>query len=76
MLPRTLVATTMLLSASAIAAPTANDDPRLHDIAEAISADRIEQDITTLVNFGTRHTLSETKSDTRATLAISKRPAM
>ena len=65
MLPRTLVATTMLLSASAIAAPTANDDPRLHDIAKAISADRIEKDITTLVNFGTRHTLSETKSDTR-----------
>ncbi len=65
MLPRTLVATTMLLSASAMAAPTANDDPRLHDIAKAISADRIEQDITTLVNFGTRHTLSETKSDTR-----------
>ncbi|WP_349591057.1 M28 family metallopeptidase [Alteromonas sp. NFXS44] len=55
----------MLLSASAIAAPTANDDPRLHDIAKAISADRIEKDITTLVNFGTRHTLSETKSDTR-----------
>lgn len=65
MLPRTLVATTMLLSASAIAAPTTNDDPRLHDIAKAISADRIQQDITTLVNFGTRHTLSETKSDTR-----------
>lgn len=65
MLPRTLVATTMLLSVSAIAAPTANDDPRLHDIAKAISADRIEKDITTLVNFGTRHTLSETKSDTR-----------
>ena len=65
MLPRTLVATIMLLSTSAIAAPTANDDPRLHDIAKAISADRIEKDITTLVNFGTRHTLSETKSDTR-----------
>jgi len=37
----------------------------LYDIAEAISPQRIEQDITTLVNFGTRHTLSETKSDTR-----------
>ena len=37
----------------------------LYDIAEAISPERIEQDITTLVNFGTRHTLSETKSDTR-----------
>ena len=37
----------------------------LYDIAEAISPQRIEQDITTLVNFGTRHTLSETESDTR-----------
>lgn len=37
----------------------------LYDIAEAISPERIEQDITTLVNFGTRHTLSETESDTR-----------
>jgi len=37
----------------------------LYDIAEAISPQRIEQDITTLVNFGTRHTLSQTESDTR-----------
>ena len=37
----------------------------LYDIAEAISPERIEQDITTLVNFGTRHTLSETESDPR-----------
>ena len=37
----------------------------LYDIAEAISPQRIEQDITTLVNFGTRHTLSETESNTR-----------
>ncbi len=37
----------------------------LYDIAGAISPQRIEQDITTLVNFCTRHTLSETESDTR-----------
>ncbi|GFD90669.1 peptidase M28 [Tenacibaculum sp. KUL152] len=37
----------------------------LYDIANAISPARIESDITTLVNFGTRHTLSETKSNTR-----------
>ena len=37
----------------------------LYDIAEAISPERIEQDITTLVNFGPRHTLSQTESDTR-----------
>ena len=31
-----------------------------HDIAAAVSAERIERDIQTLVSFGTRHTLSET----------------
>ena len=35
------------------------------DYVEAVSADRIEADIRTLVGFGTRHTLSETESDTR-----------
>ena len=37
----------------------------LHEIAAAPSAARIEADIETLVGFGTRHTLSETESDTR-----------
>ena len=37
----------------------------LHEIAAAPSAARIEADIRTLVGFGTRHTLSETESDTR-----------
>ncbi|NVK55569.1 MAG: M28 family peptidase [Alteromonadaceae bacterium] len=41
------------------------DQPQLHDIANDISASRIETDITKLVGFGTRHTLSETESDTR-----------
>ncbi len=41
------------------------DQQALHDIAGAISAKNIEQDIRTLVSFGTRHTLSETESDTR-----------
>lgn len=47
------------------AAPEYQDDARLHDIAGAVSAKHIEQDITKLVGFGTRHTLSDTKSDTR-----------
>ncbi|NVJ69029.1 MAG: M28 family peptidase [Alphaproteobacteria bacterium] len=38
---------------------------RLHDMVAAVSADRIETDITKLVGFGTRHTLSDTKSDIR-----------
>jgi hypothetical protein len=37
----------------------------LHTIAGAMSAKRIEQDIQTLVDFGTRHTLSQTESETR-----------
>ena len=36
---------------------------KLYDIAIAPSADRIRDDIQTLVDFGTRHTLSETESD-------------
>lgn len=40
-------------------------DTRLYDIIDAISAERLEKDITTLANFGTRHTLSDTTSNTR-----------
>lgn len=38
---------------------------KLYDIAVAPSPERIRADIQTLVDFGTRHTLSETESDTR-----------
>ena len=41
------------------------DNAKLHDIADAVSAERIEKDIEKLVSFGTRHTLSETDSETR-----------
>lgn len=41
------------------------DQTQLHDIADAISPANIEKDIRKLVSFGTRHTLSETQSDTR-----------
>lgn len=37
----------------------------LHDLVRDTSAARLEADITKLVSFGTRHTLSETQSDTR-----------
>lgn len=40
-------------------------DARLQEIAGAVSADRIEADIGALAGFGTRHTLSETASDSR-----------
>ena len=39
--------------------------PKIYDIAVAPSAKRIVTDIQTLADFGTRHTLSETESDTR-----------
>lgn len=41
------------------------DEAMMHDIVAAVSAQRIETDITQLVSFGTRHTLSETQSETR-----------
>ncbi len=40
-------------------------DVRIYDIIENSSAERIEKDIRTLANFGTRHTLSDTVSQTR-----------
>jgi Zn-dependent M28 family amino/carboxypeptidase len=40
-------------------------DQKIYDIIDAVSADRIQENIKTLVDFGTRHTLSDTLSDTR-----------
>jgi Zn-dependent M28 family amino/carboxypeptidase len=40
-------------------------DAKIYNIIEAVSAERIEKDITTLVNFGTRNTFSDTISKTR-----------
>ncbi|WP_137168150.1 M28 family metallopeptidase [Salinimonas lutimaris] len=69
MFTRSAVASALVagcLSFSAIAdTPNHAGTAPLYDIAGDISAKRIEQDITSLVNFGTRHTLSETQSDTR-----------
>jgi len=68
---RTLIAALIMaaLPAAALARtpppPPPGEVPALHDIATAPSAARIEADIATLVGFGTRHTLSETESDTR-----------
>ena len=40
-------------------------DARMYDIIKAVSANRIITDVETLANFGTRHTLSDTLSETR-----------
>ncbi|HEX5725940.1 MAG TPA: M28 family metallopeptidase [Longimicrobiaceae bacterium] len=56
------------LAAGALALPAAaqpQPDARLHEIARAPSAARIEADIRRLAAFGTRHTLSDTVSPTR-----------
>lgn len=40
-------------------------DPKIYEIIDAVSADRLESDIRTLADFGTRHTMSDTTSSTR-----------
>ncbi len=40
-------------------------DSRMYDVIDGVSAERLASDITTLANFGTRHTLSDTLSETR-----------
>ena len=42
-----------------------SQETKIYDIIDAISAERIKNDIKTLADFGTRHTLSDTISDTR-----------
>jgi len=41
------------------------EQPILRELAASVSADRLEADVRALVSFGTRHTLSDTVSDTR-----------
>lgn len=43
----------------------AQTDQKLYDIIDAVSEDRIKDDVKTLADFGTRHTLSDTISETR-----------
>ena len=58
-----------LLVGSGVAANNHESPPievaRMHGFVKAVSAKNIEADIKTLVGFGTRHTLSDTKSKTR-----------
>lgn len=55
----------ILLSQLIWAQSPPESDHKIYEIIESISADRIESDIRTLANFGTRHTLSDTVSHTR-----------
>jgi len=56
----------LLLSASAAAAQApVQEQALLHRLAGDIQPERMRADIQAMVNFGTRHTMSETQSDTR-----------
>ena len=43
----------------------AQTSQKIYDIINAVSSERLKSDITTLANFGTRNTFSDTVSDTR-----------
>ncbi len=43
----------------------AQTNPKIYEIIESVSADRLENDVQSLVDFGTRNTFSDTVSDTR-----------
>lgn len=59
---RTYITTLFLSFSFCLLAQT---DTKIYDIINNISADRIKANITSLSNFGTRHTLSDTISNTR-----------
>lgn len=59
-----ILASVFLACANAAEVPP-SEQAVLHEIGAAPSPKRIESDIRKLVSFGTRHTLSETESDTR-----------
>ncbi|MEO8810869.1 MAG: M28 family metallopeptidase [Rhodanobacter sp.] len=66
MLPSTLL---LLASTAAFAAmplpAVPREQPALHALADAPSQVELRMTITRLIGFGTRHTMSDTKSDTR-----------
>ena len=56
----------MLVSGSAAAqTPSPSEHALLHQVAGEVRPERMRADIQSMVGFGTRHTLSETQSDTR-----------
>lgn len=64
-----LIASVLLASGGAVLAQEGEHPPAqpqiMDNLVRSVSAERIEEDIRELVGFGTRHTLSETESDTR-----------
>ncbi len=62
---RLLIVLFLLMISTPIAAAEGENAARLVRLQDQVSAARIEADIERLVGFGTRHTLSETQSETR-----------
>ncbi|NNK72655.1 MAG: M28 family peptidase [Flavobacteriaceae bacterium] len=55
----------ILLIALFISTAAAQTDSKIYDIIDAVSAENLRSDVKKLADFGTRHTLSDTISDTR-----------
>lgn len=54
-----------ILASAPAAAQTVEEQALLHQLAAEVRPERMRADIEALVGFGTRHTMSETTSDTR-----------
>src|SRR5215212_3311364 len=65
MRPTALVALSLLALRTSAAAQNATADARVRAVIRNVSAERIKHELTRLVAFGTRHTLSDTLSTTR-----------
>ena len=63
LLSKLLLPLSLTVSAAASASTVYGEDERLYEIANASSPERLRSDVTTLVEFGTRHTLSETNDE-------------
>ena len=62
---RYLLFVLLLFCSQTVIAQDLTIDPEMYNIINDVSADRLESDIRTLAGFGTRHTMSDTTSDTR-----------
>ena len=60
-----LVSLTLITTAGAAPIPESSPNPQITAAVKEISAKNIEASIRKLVSFGTRHTLSDTTSETR-----------
>ncbi|WP_298350415.1 M28 family metallopeptidase [uncultured Dokdonia sp.] len=66
--PKQLITTSVLTAFTfclSIGTSVAQTDTRIYDIIDAVSEDRLRADVKKLADFGTRHTLSDTVSNTR-----------